>query len=278
MTAYGIVHGQMEALPSNTEVSKRFCAAWSGILCIDGKFVKIRGYEKKIPFIYGVDYHTHDIPCGVLAPSESSASFSELFSLLDAVGYFPRLIVGDDSGALRTAAAERFPAVPFQLCQTHYLENVRQLLHVRTDGRYLPFFIALSGIFRRTVPREERLKTLLMLKGRHWNDALCAGVIVDVHRRYDELFAYEKFSVYAPHSNNLIEAFNSHLNARLTSMKGFESFQTAALWLNAWILRRRTKPFTDCEEPFLHLNGKCSIEESMKSGTNLQAVFSALNM
>ena len=35
-------------------------------------------------------------------------------------------------------------------------------------------------------------------------------------------------------------------------------------WLNAWMLRRRTKPFTDCEEPFKHLNGKCSLGIALK--------------
>jgi hypothetical protein len=30
------------------------------------------------------------------------------------------------------------------------------------------------------------------------------------------------------------------------------------------MIRRRTKPFTDCEEPFKHLNGKSSLEVALK--------------
>ncbi len=39
---------------------------------------------------------------------------------------------------------------------------------------------------------------------------------------------------------------------------------TPQRWLNAWIIRRRTKAFTDCGEPFKHLNGFSSLQMSMK--------------
>ena len=39
---------------------------------------------------------------------------------------------------------------------------------------------------------------------------------------------------------------------------------SAQRWLNAWMLRRRTKPFTDCDRQFKHLNGKCSMEMTIK--------------
>ena len=65
---------------------------------------------------------------------------------------------------------------------------------------------------------------------------------------------------HTPRTNNLIESFNSHLQGRLKTIKGFESFNHAELWLNAYFLRRRTKKFTDCEGKFKSLNGKSSIE------------------
>jgi hypothetical protein len=30
------------------------------------------------------------------------------------------------------------------------------------------------------------------------------------------------------------------------------------------MIRRRTKNFTDCDKPFKHLNGKCSLEKTLK--------------
>jgi len=65
----------MDQLPENTYLSANFCNRWSGILNIDGKYVKVKGYKKKIPFIYCIDFLTHDIPVGLLAPSENYLTF-----------------------------------------------------------------------------------------------------------------------------------------------------------------------------------------------------------
>ena len=67
-----------------------------------------------------------------------------------------------------------------------------------------------------------------------------------------------------PNDTNLIELFNSHLNARLKSIKGFKSFESANRWLNAYLIRRRTRPFTSCEGKFAKLNHKCSLEMTIK--------------
>ncbi len=38
------------------------------------------------------------------------------------------------------------------------------------------------------------------------------------------------------------------------------------------MIRRRTKPFTDCEEPFKHLNGKCSLEVVLKNDVDFPKI------
>ncbi len=69
---------------------------------------------------------------------------------------------------------------------------------------------------------------------------------------------------HIPQTTNLIESYNSHLEGRLKTIKGFESFTHADNWLNAYFLRRRLKPFTDCSGKFATLNGTCSMEQTMK--------------
>ncbi len=65
-----------------------------------------------------------------------------------------------------------------------------------------------------------------------------------------------------PQTTNLIESFNSHIQGRLETIKGFESFEHANAWLNGYFLKRRSTPFTDCTGKFKHLNEKTSIQES----------------
>jgi len=76
-----------------------------------------------------------------------------------------------------------------------------------------------------------------------------------------------------PQTSNLIESFNSHLQGRLKTIKGFESFTHAKLWLNGYFLRRRTKKFTDCRGKFRKLNGKTSLQIVKKPGIDLPSLF-----
>ena len=94
-------------------------------------------------------------------------------------------------------------------------------------------------------------------------DPTVQNIILEIHSRQDDFFNCHKVP-NCPNNTNLIELFNSHLNGRLKTIKGFTSFQSAAVWLNAWVLRRRTLKFTDCDEKFRHLNGKCPLEMTIK--------------
>ena len=87
--------------------------------------------------------------------------------------------------------------------------------------------------------------------------------MTNIIKRKNELFAYKDFK-NCPATNNIIEAYNSHLQGRLKTIKGFDSYISAERWLNAWLIRKRTKNFTDCQNPFKHLNGKCSLEKTLK--------------
>lgn len=255
----------MDQLPENTWVSREYCQRWSGRLNVDGKYVAVKGHARKIPFIYGIDFLTHDIPVGILAPSENEHAFTKFFGLLKACHYPLQIVICDETSALKPALARYFPKARVQLCQNHYLENLRQQLQVRTVPTYRAFFSRLAEAFRReTHParRDAVLHGLLESWGKR--DPRLHLLLIDLMAKRDELFAYAYRIDHCPNTNNIIESFNSHIQARLKSIKKFQSFTSAERWLNAWMLRRRTKPFTDCGAPFKHLNGKMSLEIVLK--------------
>lgn len=263
-----VVH-TMDRLPDNTWLSATYCNRWSGILNVDGKYIAVKGYDKKIPFIWSVDFLRHDFPVGILAPTESYESFLKLFRLLKTIDYPLRVVICDDVEALKMAAKHYYPKAAIQLCHTHYIENIRQLLHLRTTGKdnpiYQHFFNALmKQVFTDPTSRKQREDSILhVLEHKTDNNPLLQGIIVDIAKRYDELFCYERIP-HCPKTNNIIESFNSHLAGRLKTIKGFQSFTSAERWLNAYLIRRRTKPFTDCEKPFKHFNGKMPLQNSIK--------------
>ncbi len=104
---------------------------------------------------------------------------------------------------------------------------------------------------------------------RYGNDPKCQSVLLDIERRKEVLLAYV-LEKHIPRTTNLIECFNSHLEGRLKSLKGFESINHAKLWFNAYFIKRRLKPFTDCTGQFQKLNGKCSLQIIIKDEIKFQ--------
>lgn len=267
-SSYRKIEAEMDLLPENTYLSAHYCSRWSGILNLDGKHIKVRGYGKKIPFVYGIDFLTHDLPVGLLGLSENTQVFLKLFRLLKLIKYPLRIVVCDDNEAIKTALKQIYPKAKLQLCHNHYFENIRQLLQTRTDPTYRSFLLELKDAFN---PKYHLLKRQAKLSHVNYkyarNNQVLLSIMADIIRREDELFAFKKIN-HCPATNNIIEAYNSHLNGRLKTIKGFDSFRSAERWLNAWLIRRRTKNFTDCNVPFKHLNGICSLSKTIKKDQN----------
>lgn len=263
--AYERVFAELALLPNNTEVTKRYCEYSSGILIMDGKYIKVKGYKQKIPFIYGIDYRTHDIVFGMLAPSEDIPSFLTFFHTLKALQYPLTIVVADDRSSLPLALKQVFPGIPLQLCLNHFLENIRIQLHIRTDATHRHFFNSVKKHLFTEYTDETNFKQqiIYIFKKHARGNTLRTMIVKNIYNRRRELFAYKEV-VDCPNNTNLIELFNSHFNARIRALKGFKNKPHAKLWLNGLMLRRRTKPFTDCGPKFSHLNGKCSLELCIK--------------
>ena len=129
----------------NWQLTRDVCDTklFSAILIMDGKYVAVKGFDRKIPFIYGIDYLTHDIPHGDLFTEESEMAFSQFFQKLYDLDYDLKIVVADDRPGLKQALNKVFPYAKLQLCHNHFLENIRQLLKVRTVLTYQHFFNSL---------------------------------------------------------------------------------------------------------------------------------------
>ncbi len=265
VAAYKRVFAELSLLPKSIELTRRYCAYQSGILIIDGKYVKVRGFQYKIPFIYGIDYLTHDILFGILSPAEDEQTFVSFFQALKTVSYPLDIVVADDRSALPLALKKVYPEVSRQLCLNHYLENIRQALHVRTDLTHRHFFKVLKKQVFDEYENNDTLHALLqhIFTTQCKNDTLRQTIVLEISRRRKELFAFKTIP-QCPNNTNLIELFNSHFNARFKAFKGFKTRSHAELILNGLIIRRRTKEFTDCSPKFRHLNGKSSLQMSIK--------------
>ncbi len=261
------IEKEINLLPWNWQMTKELCDTkrFCGILVIDGKYVRVQGFEKKIPFVYAIDYESHDIPHSDLFVAEDEASFSHFFQKLYDLGYDLKIVIADDRKGLKPALLKVFPYAKLQLCQIHYLENIRKDLNIRTtdNDKYTHFFHSLvKHVFE--VPKDKITEGLMhVFHNRCGSSRTLQNIVMIIQAREEDLFNY--FNVKGcPRTTNIIESYNSHFQARLKSIRSFQSFESARKWLNAYIIRRRTKKFTDCKGKFKHLNKHCALEFTIK--------------
>ena len=269
---YSLVSNYLKDLPHIADVTRKYCSRYCGILEVDGKYVAVKGYDRKIPALYGVDYQTHDIPHYKLSVAENYQTCLTFFSSLRLLNYPLQALICDENTNIYEAARYVYPNVVVQLCQNHYKENIRRSLDLTVNTNYLPFMKQIEELFlfKRT-PDDFNRKAKIILR-RYFNDSLCAAILADIYRNQKLLLGW-RGGKHIPITTNLIESFNSHLQGRLKTIKGFESFKDADLWLNGYFLRRRIKKFTNCMGKFRSLNGWNSLQKSKKPDVDIPPFF-----
>lgn len=279
--AYNRVIRELGELPDNTKLTKQLCdpERFCRILIVDGKNVAVRPFDRKIPFIYALDYLSHDPVHGDLFPAEDEMAFSQLFGRLKDLGYYPDIVVVDDRAGLKQALNKVFPYARLQLCHNHYLENIKGNLNVRSDKKYEHFFNSLRlHVFKEGTDDQKITDGLRHVMEKHaGKNRTLINILLEIHDRREDLFNYLKIP-NCPNTTNLIELYNSHVNGRLETIKGFKSFVSAKRWLNAWLIRRRAKDFTDCKGKFKHLNKHCSLEFTIKKQARWPGILTELGI
>ncbi len=270
--AWEICHEELTNLPDNNVFSHQFCNRFTSTLVVDGKYIRVKGYARKIALLWGIDYFTHDIPAFVLAPSENTQSWSKYFAYFRIFSHRPELLVCDDNINIKVAAKNCFPAVKIQTCMNHLKENMRRTLNVRNDSTYREVFTRLDTILSQKQNDQIRNKRLFSLVRDYQSDPLVTSLLISLHRESQEHIAYRNIK-NAPLTTNIIECYNSHLEARLFPLKGFESYAHAKLWMNGYILKRRFTKLADCSRKFHYLTGCRPIDKTKKIQTVLPVLF-----
>lgn len=262
---------QLKQLPHCADITRKYCDKFSGVLLVDGKYIAVKGYERKIPVLYGIDYLTHDIPHYLFSVGENYQTCKTFFQSLRLLNYPLQAVVSDDNINIYQACLAIYPKAVTQLCQNHYKQNIRWQLNTRTDPTYQEFMRRIEELFKFKRSTEDFNRLAFKIYDRYQQDLVCRSILLGIQQHKSKLLAYEHHP-HVPTTTNLIESYNSHLEGRLKTIKGFESFNHADIWLNGYFLRRRTKKFTDCRGKFRKLNGKCSMEFTLKDSQKINDI------
>lgn len=270
-TAYRRYKSELLKLPHCADITRRYSSRFCGILLVDGKYVKVKGHDRKIPVLYGIDYLTHDIPTYILSVSENYQTCRSFFASLKLLNYPLQAIVSDDNINIYQACLSVYPKALIQICQNHYKQSLRISLNVGTEEIYRPFMRDIEFLFEKRRSKDEFLRMAGKIYVKYEHDLVLQDAMLNIQKRFSHLLAYTNLP-QLPRTTNLIESYNSHLEGRLKTIKGFESFKHADIWLNAYFVRRRIRKFTDCGRKFKALNGKCSLEITLKKNYKIDDV------
>lgn len=272
--AWNICYEELKRLPNNNQFTFNYCNRFSHIFVFDGKYFNVATDRYDWVLLWGIDYFRHDIPIFTIAPSENYQAWAKYFSYFRILNHYPQLLVCDDNVNLKMAARNCFPAVKIQTCYNHFKQNIRLELKVRSDDFYLPFMRRVESIINSSnkLSDETFNRWLFNLYRDFKDDSLALQVLTNIERYKKELLAYRNIP-QAPLTTNLIEGFNGHLEARLISLRSFQTVKHAKLWLNGYILKRRFTKFTDCKGKFRFLRGKTGVEMTKKSEIDILSYF-----
>lgn len=263
-----------QGLITNVELTIKYAEMYkySGYLVVDGTYIAVAGFRRKLVLIWGIDYKTHDIPHFIIGSAENYQTMLSYFKRLRMIGYNLRYLVCDDNEGIKMAARYVYPGVIIQTCLKHYRESIKRDLGLKVCDKYLGFYTEIEAMFTNRLCDVEVAREVAKIYLQYKDDPRCLYWIEDIMQRLGELTNYHRYQD-TPNTTNLIESYNSHLKGRLKTIKGFKSLTSMKLWMNGYIVKRRLSVFTSCERGFKYLNGICSLQNVLKFDQKLPQLF-----
>jgi len=246
----------------------------SGVVGIDEKYVlvpknnKPEGKMKRWMYVYfAVDCYTYDLLHIEIYPHNNHLSAAAFLWALRAKGYRPRVIVTDlrvDYGAL---IAQVFPNAVHHECIFHALQQVRKDIkeiygsdYAETHPEVATLKREIDRIFSaRTKRTAQRRYDKVMAQRKDFVTATpqAKTVFAFLERHWPKLLnAIE--SRHIPTTNNATEQVIRRFTQHYKTFAGFESIDSARLYLAVFEKLYRFTPFSD--DAHKRIRGKCPLE------------------
>lgn len=223
MTHWKRVQHYAQCIPTPLERCKVLASQASGVLILDGTFVKVRGDERCIHIAYDtsigvVDYWIDD--------TENKTAYAYMLARLKAVGYKVLCAVSDGSWSLLSLFTDE--KIPHQRCIFHLLEDLRRMLTIHGElrgGNHVLYsrlkYILKSNTLEKVAERLEYFRnttTMLFMKPKQcdaiqWFWHIIADAVLYLSFQKDQV----------PRTSNGLENLNGQIKARLKTFRGVKA-------------------------------------------------------
>lgn len=263
MTAYRWVSGHGQALLSVAELFG--VVRSSGVVGVDEKYVlvpknnKPAGKMRRWMYLYfAVDVYSYDLLHIALYPYNNQQSAQTFLLALRAKGYRPRVVVTDLRQDYGPVIAAVFPKAEHHECIFHALQNVQGYVKEVYGRHYAethPEAEALKGqiyaIFDAKTKRTAQMRygEVLALREEYVQAVPGAAVLFDFLERHWPKLVNAIESDLIPTTNNTVELVIRRFDQHYQSFCGFDSLDSARLFMAVFEKLYRFTPFSRDAQP-----------------------------
>jgi transposase-like protein len=248
----------------------------SRVVGVDEKYVlvpkndKPQGKMRRWMYVYfAVDVYTYDLLHIAIYPHNNEQSAQAFLLALRAKGYHPRVIVTDMRRDYGSVIAQVFPKAEHHECIFHALQNVQDHCkevygpgYAQTQPEVEELKQDIYCIFKARTKRtaQKRYDKVMALRKEYVQETAEAAAIFDFLERHWPKLVSGVESKIIPRTNNAVELVIRRFDQHYQNFCGFESIETAQLFLGVFEKVYRFTPFSDDAQP--RIRGKCPLQLS----------------
>lgn len=252
----------------------------SGVVGVDEKWVQVpdkadrgqgaspRGAAKRWMYVYvAVDAYTYDLlHIAIYAHNTKAAARTFLLALI-AKGYCPHVIVTDLRIDYGSVIAETFPKASHHECIFHALQwwskqfkDVYGPDYARTHPPAMQLKEDIQHIFQAKTKRtaQKRYEQVIALRADYLRQTPAAAAIFDSLQRHWPTLSNSIESTIIPSTNNAAEMVIGRFDQLYQNFCGFDSIESARIFLAVFEKIYRFTPFSDDAQP--RIRGKAPLE------------------
>jgi transposase len=250
----------------------------SGVIGIDDKWVKVcspsavppHGRRRRAVWRYtyfAVDVYSYDLLALELYPQHNDQAVHLFLLELKAKGIQPRVVVTDLDPAYGRLLPQVFPRAVHHECIFHAIQNAQSQL-TEVYGRYYRQKVPMAATLYETIVKLFRARTqktvrkrfakLMALRQAYVTETPEVACVFDSLERHFPKLVNAIENPLIPRTNNATELVIRRFDQHYQSMAGFDSFESARVYLRVFELVYRLTPFAD-DNPTA-IRGKCPLE------------------
>jgi hypothetical protein len=246
----------------------------SGVVGVDEKYVlvpknnKPAGKMRRWMYVYlAVDVYTYDLLHIAIYPHNNEESAQAFLLSLRAKGYQPRVIVTDLRQDYGSVVAQVFPKAEHHECIFHALQNVERLTKEVYGDDYIEdhpeaeiLKRRIYEIFEAKTKRtaQKRYAEALALREVYARNTPPAVTIFDFLERHWPKLVNGIESELVPTTNNTVELVIRRFDQHYQNFCGFDSIESARLYLGVFEKLYRFTPFSQDAQP--RIRGKSPLQ------------------